>query len=499
MYCPVCGLGNTEGARFCGACGTQLGAPPFPGTAPAAADRVLASMGDRFLALAMDMVPFAAVFAIVGMAVARRLGGITEQGFSFEGRPALLTIGLTMLLSLLYFWLCEGLCGATLGKGIIGIRVRRKDGSACGVGPSLIRNLLRLIDGVAVYLVGLIVALLSKQRQRIGDHLAGTVVVESRPGAAARSALVLLWLLILGGGFGGAYLLHRGAAVTEAVGDGGRTTEEASPAAPDAGGLASMNYTSTGNLRVMNFAYLQSEGGPSRPAGPYAPGDKVYLKYDIVDYSTDSEGRPRLQFDITAYDPNGLIMHTPWKDEFTGRLDSGSPVHGTFNLGIHRSAPGGIGKIIIKVRDLLSDSSLQMTVPFKVNAAPITPATTLEIRDFELSATEGGAATQSLELQDGGTVYMRCNVFGQQFRGDQADVGMAIRLIGPTGKVVFEKPDYGSIRDTYAYHPPTFYVPVTGHLRLPGGAAKGVYRVIYTFTDAISGNSVVKEGRFEVK
>lgn len=94
---------------------------------------------------------------------------------------------------------------------------------------------------------------------------------------------------------------------------------------------------------------------------------------------------------------------------------------------------------------------------------------------------------------------MRCNVFGQQFRGDQADVGMAIRLIGPTGKVVFEKADYGSIRDTYAYHPPTFYVPVTGHLRLPGGSAKGVYRVIYTFTDAISGNSVVKEGRFEMK
>jgi hypothetical protein len=134
-----------------------------------------------------------------------------------------------------------------------------------------------------------------------------------------------------------------------------------------------------------------------------------------------------------------------------------------------------------------------------VEAEPLGPSTSLEIRDFELSASEGGPAVPALVLQGGGYVYMRCKVFGMQFRGDAAEVRMALKVTGPGGKAVYEKPDYGMIRDTWYYHPPAFHVPVSGHLNLPGGVEKGAYKAVYTFTDANSGRSVQMEGRFEVK
>lgn len=76
---------------------------------------------------------------------------------------------------------------------------------------------------------------------------------------------------------------------------------------------------------------------------------------------------------------------------------------------------------------------------------------------------------------------------------------MSVRLIGPGGRVVFEKPGYGSLLDTWVYHQPTFHVPVSGNLSLPGNSAKGSYKVVYTFADAISGLTATAEGRIELR
>ena len=495
MYCPFCGALMAEGARACGACGTQLA----PAATPPVAEIGLARIGDRFLAVVLDSLLFGAVFAAAGMAVARRFGGLTEQGFSFEGTPALYSIAITLLAALLYYWLCEGLFGATLGKGLLGISVRMEDGGPCGLGPSLTRNLFRLIDGIAVYLVGFFVAVLSKRRQRLGDHVARTIVVERKTGVLARSMLFTMWLLLLGGGFVGAWLLHRGAPAAGGLATAGRTAPEPPPVQFASADSPSIDLTTTGALKAVNFAFVLSEDGPSRPPGPYKPSEKVRFKYDIVGYSTDTEGRPKLQFDVAAFDTNGLLLSTPWKDEFTRRMEGGSPVHGTYGIGLPGSIPPGASKVVVKVRDELNNAELQLTAPFRVDTEPIAPATSLEVRDFELSTSETGPAVPVVELQDGGTVHMRCKVFGPQFRGDEADVRMAVKLFGPGGKVLFEKPDYGSIHDTYVYHPATFHVPVTGHLSLPGGSEKGTYKVVYTFSDTISGQSVVNEGRLVVK
>jgi uncharacterized RDD family membrane protein YckC len=86
---------------------------------------------------------------------------------------------------LYYYFALELLTGQTLGKKLMGLRVAQPDGSPPELRQIAVRTVLRLVDGLGVYLVGLITMLATgKRRQRLGDLAAGTIVttaeVESR-------------------------------------------------------------------------------------------------------------------------------------------------------------------------------------------------------------------------------------------------------------------------------------------------------------------------------
>lgn len=72
--------------------------------------------------------------------------------------------------------------GATPGKRIVGLRVVQANGSPITFGQAVIRNFLRVIDGMPgfTYGFGIVCCLASKRFQRIGDVVAGTVVVYSK-------------------------------------------------------------------------------------------------------------------------------------------------------------------------------------------------------------------------------------------------------------------------------------------------------------------------------
>ncbi|MDX2013464.1 MAG: stage II sporulation protein M [Myxococcaceae bacterium] len=68
--------------------------------------------------------------------------------------------------------------GQTLGKRLMGIRVVRADGSPVGPFESAVRNLLRLVDFLpSCYPVGLVTMLIDRRHRRLGDILAGTILV----------------------------------------------------------------------------------------------------------------------------------------------------------------------------------------------------------------------------------------------------------------------------------------------------------------------------------
>ncbi len=82
-----------------------------------------------------------------------------------------------------YFTFFEGLRGGqTPGKRQMGIRVVRDTGHAVTFGAAAARNLLRVADFMPPpYLIGAVLVALHPRGKRLGDLVAGTVVVRDRP------------------------------------------------------------------------------------------------------------------------------------------------------------------------------------------------------------------------------------------------------------------------------------------------------------------------------
>ena len=123
----------------------------------------------RILAWIVDAV-------IIGVGVGVIFGVVAV----ISGRLAGLLSPLFGIAAFAYFIYFEGAYGQTLGKRVLGIVVVEDDGTACDFTDSLLRNLLRVVDVLpGFYILGLVVILLTDENQRIGDVVAGTVVVEA--------------------------------------------------------------------------------------------------------------------------------------------------------------------------------------------------------------------------------------------------------------------------------------------------------------------------------
>src|SRR5215217_5622320 len=82
--------------------------------------------------------------------------------------------------ALYYYFALESGGGQTVGKKVMKLRVLRADGRPAGMREIAVRTVLRVVDGVGGYIVGLIVMLgTGQRRQRIGDLAAGTIIVDA--------------------------------------------------------------------------------------------------------------------------------------------------------------------------------------------------------------------------------------------------------------------------------------------------------------------------------
>jgi uncharacterized RDD family membrane protein YckC len=135
------------------------------------------SVGRRAVAIIVDSIvlwiAFFVILAVTGDSTTTRTNG----GFEFEASGGGLSVALILLVGIGYFIVLEKVLGATLGKLLVGIRVVMDGGPELSWGASVARNLLRVVDGLFVYLVGAIIVWNSPTRQRLGDKVAKTFVV----------------------------------------------------------------------------------------------------------------------------------------------------------------------------------------------------------------------------------------------------------------------------------------------------------------------------------
>jgi uncharacterized RDD family membrane protein YckC len=149
-------------------------------------DLRLAGLGSRFAAQTIDLVIEAVIIVAAGFALVG--GDAFSEGSVASGLGAGVFSVVFFLVILGYDILFEVLAsGRTPGKRWTGLRVVRTGGEPIRFLASAIRNLFRLVDFLPFgYLVGSIAILATRQNQRLGDLVAGTLVVRERGGELRR-------------------------------------------------------------------------------------------------------------------------------------------------------------------------------------------------------------------------------------------------------------------------------------------------------------------------
>jgi uncharacterized RDD family membrane protein YckC len=165
----------------------------------------------RMLAYGIDLLTMIAfsilLFMIVtmtlpiGAAIDKWLGGLFREAVNhartqakrpgsvghFEGLTLAILLLTEFTVSTGYFIFWEMVTGGrSPGKLLVGLRVVRRNGLPIDLRSSVVRNLMRAVDMLpAEYLVGIISILLSSSGERLGDHIAGTIVLRlDRPESA---------------------------------------------------------------------------------------------------------------------------------------------------------------------------------------------------------------------------------------------------------------------------------------------------------------------------
>src|SRR3984957_14681816 len=149
----------------------------------------LAGIGSRFLAISIDTLIQVALYVIAALIF---FFNIPVGSSIFLWLPHL--IGPAMAIFLLfaiywgYFAIFEILWkGQTPGKRYTGIRVIKESGQPINVFEAVGRNLMRAVDALpGVYGVGVVCMMCNQQSRRLGDFVAGTVVVHEKPSEGVR-------------------------------------------------------------------------------------------------------------------------------------------------------------------------------------------------------------------------------------------------------------------------------------------------------------------------
>jgi uncharacterized RDD family membrane protein YckC len=138
---------------------------------PNGSDQVL---GRRILAGLLDIFVLGIVFVLLG---------VITGGAHSSSNSASVTLGggwtwVFLLIAAVYYFGCESVTGQTIGKRLVGIRVKGDDGTPASTRGVAIRTVLRIIDVLPLlYLVGFVVMMATGvRRQRLGD-LAGRTIV----------------------------------------------------------------------------------------------------------------------------------------------------------------------------------------------------------------------------------------------------------------------------------------------------------------------------------
>jgi len=148
----------------------------------------VAGIGSRFLAILTDTLIIIVTYLLLSLLAyvssAAKAGGdaMDRQSSTAQNWWAAGFILINFLMIWGYFALFEAFWnGQTPGKRLLKIRVIKDSGRSITLFEAMARNLVRVVDYFpGLYLVGVITMLCNRSQKRLGDLVAGTIVVHER-------------------------------------------------------------------------------------------------------------------------------------------------------------------------------------------------------------------------------------------------------------------------------------------------------------------------------
>ncbi len=143
----------------------------------------------RAFAYVLDLLVCYGIFALLVLVIvfATMGGGFSEMGSIGKALGGFLLVVL-FAIQWVYFVVWDAVRGRSPGKAAFGLRVVTTSGRPIGWRAAALRNLLRAADALPTgYLVGVVAMALNARFQRLGDLVAGTMVIVPEDARAARA------------------------------------------------------------------------------------------------------------------------------------------------------------------------------------------------------------------------------------------------------------------------------------------------------------------------
>lgn len=200
--------------------------------------------------------------------------------------------------------------------------------------------------------------------------------------------------------------------------------------------LATLGGTpAQGDLALTHVRSTQGLLGPERSNETLAPGDILFVCFDIEGVRVDDEGKVRYSIAIEVSDSGGKVLFKQNPKDTEARTSLGGssvPAYATVNVGL--DTPAGDYEIKATVKDLASGQQKSLTRAFKV-----LPKDFALVRAMASVDTDANYPASIFTCGQG--VWMHCSAvgFGRGGADKQPNVVFEMRVLDDAGKPTFAK------------------------------------------------------------
>lgn len=269
--------------------------------------------------------------------------------------------------------------------------------------------------------------------------------------------------------------------------------------------LLSATLSAAPELAVQRLALHQYEDGPVLESSyEHLPGETAWFSARVTGFSTEPEGdnrRMHLSWKVEVRDPAGVLVEPQRQGEIKETLlkeDRDWVPKFTLDFMVPSFAPAGEYRIPVTVRDELARAETKAELRFRVRGEPMPTATSVSVRNLRLLARETDRfGLQPAIYRPGSTLFARFDIVGYRLGENNrfsVDYGLAI-LAGE--RQVYAQPEAAAESGEGFY--PQRWVPGGFSLNLEEGVAPGLYTLVVTVRDRLSGQTSAAQAQFEVR